>query len=85
MKTYSIKKYGVVIEVGDNKFGKLIESKLSEELIDDTEDASIQEQSKAQADALESLLLSHACSGIDISSDAYVEGLDTCLEAIANS
>jgi hypothetical protein len=85
MKTYSIKKYGIVIEVGDNKFGKLIESKLSEELIDDTEDASIQEQSKAQADALESLVLAHACSGIDVSSDAYVEGLDTCLEAIANS
>ena len=85
MKTYSIKKYGIVIEVGDNKFGKLVESNLKEQLIDEKEEVSIREQSEAQADALESLILGHACAGIDISSEAYVEGLDTCLEAIANS
>lgn len=34
--------------------------------------------------ALESLLLAHACAGVDIESPAYLEGLETALEAIAN-
>lgn len=84
-KTYTIKKYGIVIDVIDNLYGVIRESNLKQELTDETEEANIQEQSKAQADAIESLVLAHACAGIDVSSDAYVEGLDTCLEAIANS
>lgn len=35
-------------------------------------------------DAIESMILGHACAGIDISSEAYVAGLEIALESIAN-
>ena len=35
-------------------------------------------------DAVESLILAHACAGIDVESPAYVEGIETAVEAIAN-
>ena len=36
-------------------------------------------------DALESLILAHACAGLDVSSDQYIKGIETSLEAIANN
>ena len=35
-------------------------------------------------DTVESLVLAHACAGIDVGSPAYVQGLETTLEAIVN-
>ena len=37
----------------------------------------------ASIDALESLILAHACAGIDVASPAYLEGIETALDAIA--
>ena len=36
-------------------------------------------------DAILSLILAHACAGIDIESPAYLEGIETAFDAIANS
>jgi hypothetical protein len=38
----------------------------------------------AAVDGLESLILAHACAGIDVASLTYVEGVETAIEAIAN-
>ena len=38
----------------------------------------------AAIDALESLVLAHACSGIDICSPAYLEGIETAVDAVTN-
>jgi hypothetical protein len=35
-------------------------------------------------DAIEGLVLAHACAGVDITSPAYVEGVNTTLETIDN-
>ena len=35
-------------------------------------------------DAVEWLVLAHACAGVDVESDAYLEGLNTTLEGIDN-
>ena len=43
-----------------------------------------QRLSNAAIDGLESLILAHACAGVDIESPAYVEGIETAVEAIAN-
>ena len=37
------------------------------------------------ADALESLILAHACEGIDITEQTYMNGIKTALDAIANN
>ena len=41
-------------------------------------------QYNAVIDGLESLILAHACAGVDVESPAYVEGVETAVEAIAN-
>ena len=38
----------------------------------------------AAIDALESLVLAHACGGIDICSPAYLEGIETAVDAVTN-
>lgn len=38
----------------------------------------------AAIEGFESLIRAHACAGIDVESLAYVEGIETAVEAIAN-
>ena len=35
-------------------------------------------------DAIESLILAHAVAGIDITTPAYIEGIETAIDAIIN-
>ena len=42
-------------------------------------------QFNAAIDALEAMILAHACVGIDVASPAYVEGIETAVEAIGNA
>ncbi len=39
----------------------------------------------AAIDGLESLILAHACAGVDVASKKYVEGIETALDAILNN
>ena len=48
------------------------------------EDANYAEYAAA-VDGLESLVLAHACAGIDVASPAYIEGIETAVNAIANN
>ena len=41
-------------------------------------------QRNAAVDGLESLILAHACAGVNVQSPAYVEGIETAVDAIAN-
>ena len=36
-------------------------------------------------DALEAIVLAHACAGVDVEAKQYVEGLETALEAASNN
>jgi hypothetical protein len=47
-------------------------------------DTAANRQYNAAIDALESLILAHACAGVDVRSPAYIEGIETAVEAIAN-
>jgi hypothetical protein len=42
------------------------------------------EEYNAAIDALESVILGHACAGIDVTSPAYIEGIETAENAIGN-
>lgn len=35
-------------------------------------------------DSLEAMILAHACAGVDVASPAYIEGIETAVDAIAN-
>lgn len=43
------------------------------------------EEFNAAMDAVESMVLAHACAGIDVTDPRYVEGLRTCIDACANN
>lgn len=43
------------------------------------------EQYNAAMDAIESIILAHACAGIDISTPEYIEGIETAVLACANN
>lgn len=43
------------------------------------------ERFNAAMDAVESMVLAHACAGIDVTDPRYVEGIRTCVEACANN
>ena len=38
----------------------------------------------AAIDVLEALILAHACAGVDVESPAYIEGIETAVDAIGN-
>ena len=38
----------------------------------------------AAIDGLESIILAHACAGINVSDPAYLEGIETAVDAITN-
>jgi hypothetical protein len=38
----------------------------------------------AAIDGLESLILAHACAGVNVRSPAYLEGIETAVDAITN-
>ncbi len=40
---------------------------------------------KAAVDTLESLILALACQGVDVTTDAFKEAIDTTIDAIANN
>jgi hypothetical protein len=68
---------------------RTIESALHEHCDDDPDqqDPGCCEQHQsynAAIDGIESLVLAHACAGIDVSSKEYVEGIQTALDAVAH-
>jgi len=86
---YEIPEFGIIVETfqvpetESTKLHGVICSKLKEHLIDDDPIHS-NDVPEAIVDVIESLVLAHACAGIDVASPAYVEGLRSSLEAIAN-
>ena len=83
-KTITLPCHGIVVELtGDG--GGSISSDLHAPIlgIDDFDDREMREYNAA-IDALESIILAHACAGINIESPAYIEGIETAVQAIVN-
>ena len=81
-KTIKLPCYGIVVELTGNG-GAAITSDLHEDVpnVDRDETAEI-EQYNAAIDGIESMILAHASAGIDIESFAYIEGIETAVEAV---
>ena len=90
---YEIPEFGIIVETfqvpetGSTKLHGVISSNLKKLLAGDDPlpDDESGHEIVGMVDAIESLVLGHACAGLDISSPAYVEGLRSSLEAIANN
>jgi len=82
MKTFKIRLNGAenLIVVVDNKNGRLVQG-FRKSASMDMEDCAY----NASLNVIESMVLAHACAGIDISLAAYVEGIVTALDAIVTT
>jgi hypothetical protein len=80
MTTIKLPCYGIVIEY-ENGGGSI-----TSELHDfDKDDMERDELYDTAMDAVESMVLAHAIAGIDVSSPAYIEGIETAVESCANN
>lgn len=82
MKTYTIPEFEISVTINPATKGGVIESNLRKQFMLD--DEPIDPEAEASVNALEALILAHACAGLDVDSPAYVEGLGTAVEAIVN-
>ena len=60
-------------------------TEFAKDKIEDEDDMESRLDFNKRMDALESIILGHACAGIDIESPAYIEGIETAVEGCANS
>jgi len=92
MKTIKLPCYGIAIALNDNGeelTGGSITSDLLEPLTD--EDGILLpnqteiEQYNNCMNTIESIVLAHAVAGVDVESPAYLEGIETVVQAIGNN
>lgn len=76
MKRIELPDFGIVVKVWKNGGGEISASNL--------QDKKANLAYRTAVDVLEGLVLAHACSGIDIESPAYLEGIETVADAIFN-
>lgn len=79
-REYNLPCYGITVRISEDCFGN-IESTIGESLRED----SLDEVGQAAADAVEAMILAHACAGVDIESQSYVQGIESAMESIANN
>ena len=93
MKTIKLPCYGIVVET-DGEGGGSISSELKETAIFYNDPNNLQEQENERQslenyntamDAIESLILGHACAGIDITTPAYLEGIESAVQGCSDN
>ena len=72
MKTFNLP-FGIIVETSTD--GGSIQSRLYKD----------KHTTRKQSDIVESMILAHACAGVDVSDYKYIDGLYNCLEAMANN
>lgn len=76
MKIIKLPVFGIVLNILPNKKAGGISSNLHE---------GDSQEYNAAMDAIESIILGHACAGIDIESPAYLEGIESAVNGCANN
>lgn len=76
-KVIKLPVFGIVVKVNGDPYGY---GTIKSELHQENPTSAIESAMYSFAmDALESIILAHACAGVDISSPAYVEGIETAV------
>ena len=87
-KIIEITQFGIRIELGkensEDHWGGTITSNLKETCQDDDPDEIAgYDRYNDMMDALESIILAHACAGINVGTPLYIEGIQTACDACA--
>ena len=97
MKTIKLSCFNIEVQLDVNKKGggSIISNLHDKEFLDEQEElfTSIKNeiedlegkiQFEAAIDAIESIILAHACAGVDIEDSAYIEGIESVVQACSN-
>lgn len=76
--------YGIILEV-ENNSGEILGSDLYQAIAGESNNPVCVSRTNDIVFTIESLILAHACAGIDVKSPAYLEGLETTMDSIANN
>jgi len=76
--------YGITITLDNDDDCGTISSDLHEDYTEDHPDKADIMQYNCMMDAIESILLAHACAGIDVETLPYIEGIETAVQACAS-
>lgn len=79
MTTIDLKVFGIVVTL-DGKGGGKIVSDLKE-----TDGLQEDVAYNCAMDGIESLILAHACAGVDIAAPAYIQAIETAAQACADN
>lgn len=80
MKIFNLPCYGIKVAVNSDGEGGSIASDLKVDTNEEGDDLY-----NAAMDGLTSMILAHAIAGIDISTPAYIEGIESVVNACANN
>jgi CheY-specific phosphatase CheX len=78
--------YGIIVEFDLEGNGHIVDG-IREDIDwirDDPDEAQEKQDYNNMIDGVTSMVLGHACAGVDIESPAYIEGLETAIENIGN-
>ena len=87
-QTIELPSYGITVQLFEphNEYGDIngtITSDLHEEPIDEFDTDYV--IYNAMMDAIESMILAHACGGIDIEDFAYIAGIEIAVDSCSNN
>jgi hypothetical protein len=85
MKTIKLPVHGIVVELGDidpEKPDAYLGGSITSDLVNETDEGS--KRFDAGIDAMESMILSCACAGIDIETPAFFEAIETTVDKLAD-
>lgn len=74
--------FGIEIKTDGQGGGVLVKSQLDDALFDESDDDQGSYLMQCVINALESLVLAHACAGIKIDGLAYTNGLETAVKSV---
>ena len=77
MKQINLPIFNISIVIYKDGFGEIVLTDLSND-VDDIE-------MKAALETVESMILAHACSGVNVMSPRYLEGVETAVDRVLNT
>ncbi len=80
MKTIRLPCFDIVVRLDQSDDSGTITSNLHEGDTGSEDDS----EYDAAIDGIESLILAHACAGVDIATWAYIEGIETAMGTVSN-
>ena len=87
MKTIKLDCHGIIVELTGDGGGSIISDlhKDCSGTLDNPEESRSLEDYNTAIDGIEALILGHACAGIDITTPAYLEGIESAVDGCANN